>query len=467
MDPAVDVAPAVDVPEAGGPVPLHPGAPEVAPPLPGPSHVVEMPMCVLCGRVLWPVGTPVCLWCVDDDDFNDEIDFILVAVAAVYVHATLERRQRIGMSDLFGEWDDHTLHVRTLMGRWELNAMFVALRMPRLVKAYGSRHSIDMRDAFLVLIAWLRMPSTHEQNSISLFGHRAYRPTKSGMSRMRNAAANVLSFLWADIVLRVPYCFAPEQLWTYTQAIASKAGLEAGVLPICGFLDGTANPIARPNSELQQAYYSGQHKRHEVRAHGLVTPDGLMAHYYGPISGAANDKGMLADSGLLKMMEHVFKLPQFLGGQGVVSVYADAGYSTSTHVWVPFVDPRRGSEEANFNKRMSAIRISNENLFAVWFQQFKGFGLKQLMRVHQIPYCQLTWVSVLLLNCLTCLRGGNQVSRYFGVRPPSLNALLDRTMSQDLQFGFSQLCHSDQDMFETHVGRGFDDDRCIPERTVV
>ena len=97
--------------------------------------------------------------------------------------------------------------------------------------------------------------------------------------------------------------FTRACLERYAQAVHDKAPL-----PNCfGFIDGTVRAICRPTVG-QRAFYNGHKGYHGVNYQTVVTPDGLIAHMYGPMEGCRHDSGMLRQSGL----QHDLKLTLYL-----------------------------------------------------------------------------------------------------------------------------------------------------------
>ena len=68
---------------------------------------------------------------------------------------------------------------------------------------------------------------------------------------------------------------------------------------MCGvFIDGTFQKTCRP-SYFQRLAYSGHKQCHGIKFQSVVTPDGLYAHFYGPIAGNRHDASLLNFSNLL------------------------------------------------------------------------------------------------------------------------------------------------------------------------
>ena len=50
-----------------------------------------------------------------------------------------------------------------------------------------------------------------------------------------------------------------------------------------GFVDGTVRPISRPECN-QRIVYNGQKRIHAIKFQSIVTPDGMIANMFGPVS---------------------------------------------------------------------------------------------------------------------------------------------------------------------------------------
>ncbi|KAF0738210.1 hypothetical protein Ae201684P_004663 [Aphanomyces euteiches] len=90
-----------------------------------------------------------------------------------------------------------------------------------------------------------------------------------------------------------------DRLATYAEAIRKKGAALDNVL---GFIDGSkirtcriTQKASRPQSarpdkpNMQRLIYSGHKRMHCLNYQGVTTPDGLCAHFWGPIEGARHD----------------------------------------------------------------------------------------------------------------------------------------------------------------------------------
>jgi hypothetical protein len=127
---------------------------------------------------------------------------------------------------------------------------------------------------------------------------------------------------------------------------------------------------------------------------------------------------MLSMSGLLEYMEKDVRF------EGKV-IYRDPAYGTSDFLCCPFPLATSGSVQAEFNARMSSVREAVEWVFGRVKTLLSFINWDKKIRVRQTPVGKLFFVAALLTNCHTCLQPiGNQISMYFGVRPPTLTKYL-------------------------------------------
>jgi nuclease HARBI1 len=73
---------------------------------------------------------------------------------------------------------------------------------------------------------------------------------------------------------------------------------------------------------------------------------------------------------------------------------------------------------------MSSVRESVEWTFALLKSLWKFIDYKKQQRILHSPVAQVVAIAMLLTNCHTCYNGDNQISEYFGLSPPTLEAYL-------------------------------------------
>ena len=150
----------------------------------------------------------------------------------------------------------------------------------------------------------------------------------------------------------------------------------------------------------------------------LVTPNGLIAHLFGPMEGKRHDAFMLSISGLTP------KISRFNQPSGApYVVYGDPAYGLMRNIMAPYRGAQLTAQQQQFNKSMSAVRISVEWTFGKICQYFTYVDLKRNNKVLLQPIGKYYAVAALLTNCHTCMYG-SMTSKFFNVDPPSLESYL-------------------------------------------
>jgi hypothetical protein len=180
-----------------------------------------------------------------------------------------------------------------------------------------------------------------------------------------------------------------------------------------GFVDGTNRETCRPGV-VQQVFYSGHKHYHSLKYQSLTTPDGLISHFFGPFPGSKHDMSMYDTSGLEEIMtEH---LDNFL-------VFGDQGYTNRRgHLRCPnsglpeFLE----DDELEFNRSMLEPRLSVEWGFMLVSQNWQLFQRPAYLRIQSRYTGNLYRLAVFFTNLLTCFRGRNQITDFFGgCAPPT------------------------------------------------
>ena len=147
-------------------------------------------------------------------------------------------------------------------------------------------------------------------------------------------------------------------------------------------------------------------------------PNGLIAHMFGPVEGRRHDAFILAESCLLSKLQQ-FKKPN---GEPYI-IYGDPAYGVTAQVLSPYRTNGLTAVEQEFNRRMSAVRVSVEWTFGKVLQYFSFLDYKKNHKVLLQPTGKYYLVGALLTNCHTCLYG-SQTTSFFNVQPPTLEAYL-------------------------------------------
>jgi hypothetical protein len=192
---------------------------------------------------------------------------------------------------------------------------------------------------------------------------------------------------------------------------------------VWSFIDGTLKPTARP-SKHQKAAYSGHKRCHGIKFQNTTTPDGYIAHLYGPIAGSRHDSYMLSESEMLPQLRAA--MPG-IDGAPIYAMYGDPAYPQSAYLIGGVTGAADGSVEAAWNKTMSGARICVEWTFGEVNRQFRALSLKQNMMLFRIPVAKYYYTAVFLANCRNCMYG-SETSNYFDCEPMSFDdyiALVD------------------------------------------
>jgi hypothetical protein len=79
-----------------------------------------------------------------------------------------------------------------------------------------------------------------------------------------------------------------DRIERYIDAIREKSGVD---LNVCGFIDGTRQPVEIPTGSLdQEIFYNGWKRCHNILYQCVVTPDGLLVDLSAGIVGRHNDR---------------------------------------------------------------------------------------------------------------------------------------------------------------------------------
>jgi hypothetical protein len=212
-----------------------------------------------------------------------------------------------------------------------------------------------------------------------------------------------------------------------------------------GFIDGTTLHVCRPGGNMinQALFYSGHKRVHCVRWQGVVTPDGMLASFYGPTPGASNDAGLLNLSKLDDTLRALFGPHPTIPNVSKFLLYGDSGYSGGHRltIYTPADLATQQLKEA-----ANSVRVAVENVFGAKTGTFSNvyggsrthfsypdsvslsFPLvgqwaftkyAQNLNVRLSPVAAQMLVGALLYNCVNCLNPG-LVSKRFGVDPPTL-----------------------------------------------
>jgi hypothetical protein len=160
-----------------------------------------------------------------------------------------------------------------------LKRLVAALKFGELVRCNGYVAAPD--EALAIALARLAYPGRLSDLQLKL----SLRWSAAKMSSIIKAIVQTLAATWGRLVhLDIRVLRDKVRLQQFSQAIRNQG---APFDNCFGFIDGTTFHIARPGGgDLYQAvFYSGHKRMHNVRWQGVITPDGQLMSFYGPIAG--------------------------------------------------------------------------------------------------------------------------------------------------------------------------------------
>ena len=273
-----------------------------------------------------------------------------------------------------------------------------ALEMP--AEIYGSNGiKTDAVTALCMLLRRLSYPNRHA-NCYLMFGWRPER-----MSRIVDSTLTFIYSRWRFLLEWNLQLLSPIRLRQYADIIHRKGC----PLENCwGFIDGSLFPIARPG-RLQRCVYNGHKRKHCLKYHCIVVPDGLIAHAYGPWEGRRNDAHLWNESRLDQILEAHGQDPN---GQRL-QLYGDSAYGNTVHCLSPYGGNFVTSEQHRFNQQMSRLRIVNEWVFkelkTVMFP-FLNYGKN--LKLYLQPVGKMITTAMILHNAHVCLHHP-QITQFF------------------------------------------------------
>lgn len=280
-----------------------------------------------------------------------------------------------------------------------MERLVVVLQLPDKIKADNGIVE-DRVVAMCMLLARLAYP-----NRLSdLWFKYGWSPER--VSRISSTVQLMIHDRWHHLLQFDSARLTPEKLEQYARAVHAKG---APLDSVWGFIDGTVRAIARPVRH-QRAVYNGWKRKHCLKYHAIVTPDGLISHLFGPIDGRRNDSYLLNESGLLNYLErHAYNT------NGIpLQLYGDPAYSVNRYLLSPYQGARITREQRAWNKAMSKVRIVVEWAFKEVISLF-GFLDFPKNQKHLLQPVGLQFrVAVLLHNAHVILHRP-QIAQYFDI----------------------------------------------------
>ncbi len=136
-----------------------------------------------------------------------------------------------------------------------------------------------------------------------------------------------------------------------------------------------------------------------------MMPNGLIAHFYGPVAGSCHDSFMLGESKLIQQLCALMPV-----GETVYTLYGNAACLQTTFLMGSFPDPAAGSDQAKWNTYMSKVQIVVEWGFNDVITSWCYLDCKASMKIFQAPIAQYYIIGIFLTNCRNCLYGSQTLS---------------------------------------------------------
>jgi len=272
-----------------------------------------------------------------------------------------------------------------------------ALQLPEMVSA-ENRIVEDRRTALCMLLARLAYPNRLGDLAMK-FGWSVER-----ISRISSTTQELVHTRWRHLLDWDRVRLTPEKLLQYAQAVERKG---APIGTVWGFIDGTIRGIARPTCR-QQTCYNGWKRKHCLKYHAVVTPDGLISHLFGPIDGRRNDAFLWQESGLLTVLQQHARSPD---GR-ILQIYGDPAYSINSFLLSPYQGAHITPEQKQWNRSMSRLRIVAEWAFKEMVSMFGFLDYAKNQKLLLQPIGMQFRVAALLHNAHVCLHHP-QITQYF------------------------------------------------------
>ena len=242
------------------------------------------------------------------------------------------------------------------------------------------------------------------------------------ISRISTTIQSMIHERWKHLLEWDHQRLTPARLLQYAPTIERK-GPPIGT--VWGFVDGTIRAIARPTRR-QRTCYNGWKRKHCLKYHAIVSPDGLISHVFGPVDRRRNDAFLWRESNLLKILQQHTHAPDGTPLQ----VYGDPAYSLSNVLLTPYQGAQITPNQRLWNRTMSRLWIVAEWAFKEMVNLF-GFldYVKNQKHLLQLVGVQFR-VPALLHNAHVCLHRP-QIRQYFELLHDQDNELEGEEMIEE------------------------------------
>ena len=215
------------------------------------------------------------------------------------------------------------------------------------------------------------------------------------------------------------YDLSQEDLISFADAFARKGVPDT--VNLFSVIDVKKQAICKPDRH-QRSMYSGHKKFHCLKYQTLEAPNGLILHCSIGDDGRRGDGYVLRRSGILQYLRNHAIFNGFV-------VLGDSAYPTNDVMISIYKGRQLPPASVAFNAVMCPIRTSVEWGYEKIVRYWAFLDFKKQMKIQRCALVPMWRLGVFLTNCLTCAKGGNQISKYFGVAPPSLEEYILKSLN--------------------------------------
>jgi len=215
------------------------------------------------------------------------------------------------------------------------------------------------------------------------------------------------------------YSLTMDDVQSFVAAFAARGVPE--VIRLFSVIDVKKHQTCMPG-EHQRSVYSRDKKIHCLKYQTLELPNGLILHCSVGDDGRRGDGYILRRSGLIPFLQNDPLLRDF-------QVLGDSAYP-NCDVMVSIYKGRRLPPAAvAFNSVMCPIRTCVEWGYEKIVRYWAFLDFKKQMKIQKSLIIPMWHLAIFLTNCVTCARGGNQISKYFNIAPPSLEEYISNVVN--------------------------------------
>ena len=162
----------------------------------------------------------------------------------------------------------------------------------------------------------------------------------------------------------------------------------------------------------RRVLYNGHKRVHSIKFQSIAAPNGLCANLFGPVEGRRHDSEMLADSGILQVLQRHSVSPN----GNVLYLYGDTACPHRQVLQAPFKAALTPMEIEWNTRAMSKVKIEVEWVFEDIINNFAFLDFKKKLKVQLSAVGKMYIVCTLMQNARSCLYGSS-TSDYFGIKP--------------------------------------------------